>query len=194
MARTIGLISELEVINSVLSIAGDNPIQSLSDEYQPAFIIRNMINNISRDMQIKNYWFNTEYCVVLSPNTVTNKIILPFNLLNFEPEDTRYVARGENIYDRTDRTSDILVDITADISVQLLFTELPQAARKYIESMCRYRYNNEYVGDTSLKQDLIKEVNDAKATLDKLHIENENVNIFDNQRTHNIAFRNRRRN
>lgn len=194
MARTIGLISELEVINSVLSVAGDNPIQSLSDEYQPAFIIRNMINNISRDMQVKNYWFNTEYCVVLTTNTVTNKIILPFNLLNFEPEDTRYVARGENVYDRTDRTSDILVDITADISVMLLFSELPQAARKYIESMCRYRYNNEYVGDASLKQDLIKEVNDAKQVLDKLHIENENVNIFDNQRTHNIAFRNRRRN
>jgi len=192
MARTIGLITEIEVINSVLSIAGDNPIQSLDEEYQPVFIIRQMLNNISRDMQIKNYWFNTEYCVELESNTETNKIILPFNLLNFEPEDTRYVARGLNVYDRTARTSTITDTITADISVMLTFDELPQAARKYIQAMCRQQYNNEYFGETNFKADLKKEVADAKADLDKLHLENEDVNVFQNARSLNIAFRNRR--
>lgn len=194
MARTIGLITELEVINSVLSVAGDNPIQSLSEDYQPVFIIRQMINNISRDMQIRNYWFNTEYNVTLKPNTITNKLILPFNLLSFEPCDTKYVARGTSVYDREARTTDITEDVIADISVQLEFTELPQVARKYIQAMCRLQYNNEYFGETNAKQDLQREVFDAQANLEKKNIENEDINMFNNARAYNIAFKNRRRN
>lgn len=192
MARTIGLITELEVINSVLSVAGDNPVQSLSEEYQPVFIIRKMINNISRDMQIKNYWFNTEYGVELISNNITNKITLPFNLLNFEPCDTRYVARGVTVYDRVARTSIITETIKADISVHLEFDELPQVARKYIQAMCRKQYNNEYFGETAFKNDLLEEVKDALADLQKLNIENEDINIFKSARVFNIAFRNRR--
>lgn len=193
MGRTIGLITELELINSVLRVAGDNPVSSLSETYQPVYIIRQMINDISRDMQIKNYWFNTEYEVTLSSNSETDTIILPFNLLNFEPEDDRYVARGLTVYDREDRTTTITDDITADISVMLEFDELPQAARKYIQAKCRYDYNNEYFGDTSQKQDLFRELQEAEKTLDKLNIENENVNMLENARSYNIAFRNRRR-
>jgi hypothetical protein len=192
MARTIGLITEIEVINSVLSVAGDNPIQTLNEEYQPVFIIRQMLNNISRDMQIKNYWFNTEYCVDLESNTETDKIILPFNVLNFEPKDTKYVARGLTVYDREARTSTITETIVADISVMLEFDELPQVARKYIQSMCRQQYNNEYHGDTTLNAGLTEEVSNAKSDLDKAHIENEDINIFSNARSINIAFRNRR--
>ena len=194
MAKTIGLITELEVINSVLSIAGDNPIQSLDEDYQPVFIIRQMINNISRDMQSDNYWFNTEYDVTLEPNTITNKIILPFNLISFEPCDTRYIQRGVNVYDRVARTTTITDSIVADISTQLEFTELPQVARKYIQSMCRNQYNNEYFGDANMKQDLVREVSEAKANLEKKNIENENVNMLENARVYNIAFKNRRRN
>jgi len=193
MARTIGLITELEVVNSVLSVAGDNPVQSLNDEYQPVFIIKQMLNNISRDMQTKNYWFNTEYDVTLSPNTLTDKINLPFNILHFEPTDTRYVARGLTVYDRVSRTSTITADITADICVMLEFDELPQVARKYIQAMCKMQYNDEYQNEDSLKRTLASEVNEAKINLDRTHTENEDINILASGRSNAIAFKNRRR-
>jgi len=192
MARTIGLITELEIINSVLRVAGDNPVQSLDENYQPVFIIRQMINDVSRDMQNKNYWFNTEYGVELESNTVTDTITLPFNILNFEPEDDRYVARGLSVYDREDRTTTITDTITADISVMLEFDELPQAARNYIQAKCRLDYNNEYFGGQENKRSLEKEENTALQLLDKLNIENEDVNMFQSSRAINIAFRNRR--
>lgn len=194
MARTIGLTTELEVINSVLRVSGDNPVSSVSETYQPVYIIRQMINDISRKMQIKNYWFNTEFDVTLSSNTETNKIILPFNILNFEPADSKYVARGLTVYDTENRTSTITDDIKADISVMLEFDELPQAAREYIQSKARYEYNNQYFGDTSQKNDLYREMLEAKETLDKLNIENLDINMFNSQRVNNIAFKNRRRN
>lgn len=193
MARTVGLITELEVINSVLSVSGDAPVQSLEDTYQPVFIIRQMINNISRKIQSDNYWFNTEYDVELQPNTVTNNIALPFNILRFEPQDTRYVARGLTVYDRTDRTNLITTSIIADISVQLEFDELPQVVREYIRTACRIQYNNEYFGETSFKNELQAEYQNAKIELDKANVENEDVNIFSAQRVNNIAFKNRRR-
>ena len=193
MARTIGLITELEVVNSVLSVAGDNPVQSLDDEYQPVFIIKQMINDVSRDMQTKKYWFNTEYEVELESNNITDKITLPFNILHFEPQDTRYVARGLTVYDRQERTSTITDSITADICVMLEFNELPQPARKYIQAMCRKQYNDEYFGEDSLRATLERDVSLAKMELDRAHMENEDINVFNSSKVNNIAFNNRRR-
>lgn len=193
MARTIGLITELEVVNSVLSVAGDSPVSSLADTYGPVAIIREMINNVSRDIQSEQYWFNTEYAVELEPSVLTSKTILPFNILRFEPEDTKYVARGLTVYDREGRTTIIEEIITADISLQLTFDELPQVVRKYIQTRCRIQYNNEYFGETAFKQDLAVELNVAKANLDKENIENEDINMFNSARATNIAFKNRRR-
>lgn len=190
---SIGLITELEIINSVLNVTGDNPVQSLDEEYQPVFIIRQMLRNISRDIQSKGYWFNTEYGVTLEPNSITQNITLPFNLLRFEPEDTKYVARGERIFNREDRTDIITESVVADLVVQLEFDNLPQAARKLLQAKCREQYNNEYYGDTTNKQALEREKMMAQADLDKLHLENEDINMLDNHRAYNIAFRNRRR-
>lgn len=192
-SRTIGLITELEVVNSVLQVTGDAPVQSLDDEYTPIFAIRQMINNISRTIQSSNYWFNTEERVSLPVDSVTNKIILPFNILRFEPEDTRYIARGLKVYDRVDRTDQITTDIVADISVQLEFNELPMAVREYIRTAARLQYNNEYFGDTNSKPDLQREFSSAKIQLDNENIENENINIFSASRVTNIAFKNRNR-
>lgn len=193
MSRTVGLITELEVVNSVLSVAGDNPVSSLDDEYQPVFIIKKMINDISRSMQTKGYWFNSEYDVTLEPNTITNRITLPFNLLKFEPKDTRYIARGLEVYDRESRTSTVEDSIIADITLMLTFEQLPQSAREYIKARCRNQYNSEYFGEVNFKQDLAVELQEAKMALDKEHIENEDINIFNSQKVNNIAFKNRRR-
>ena len=194
MARTIGLITELEVVNSVLSVAGDAPIQSLADTYQPATIIKQMIGNVSRKMQTKGYWFNQEYDVVLTANTLTGKIDLPFNTLKFEPADVSYVARGKTVYDRSNRTNTIAVDVVADLVYHLDFEELPQVAREFIRAACRLQYNNEYFGATEFKRELEADLINAQQELDKADIENEDISMFSAQRVNNIAFKNRRRN
>ena len=193
MARTVGLITELEVVNSVLSVAGDNPVQSLDDTYQPVFIIKQMIHNVSRTMQSKGYWFNNEYGVTLSPSTINGKTTLPFNIIRFEPTDNKYVARGLTVYDREGRTSTITEDITADITLQLEFEELPLTAREYIRTACRIQYNNEYFGETNFKQELIADFNKAKQDLEKEDTENESISMFASAKSNNIAFKNRRR-
>lgn len=190
---TIALVTELEVVNSVLSAAGDSPVSSLSTTYQPVFIIKEMIRNISRDLQTKKYWFNTEYDITLTPNTTTNKITLPFNILTFEPVDNSYVARGLTVYDRVNRTDNIETDIVATYTVMLDFDSLPQQARKYIQAAARAQYNNEYFGEQSLKQDLYKELNEAKIELDRINMDNEDINVFNSSRVSSIAYKNRRR-
>ena len=192
-ARTVGLISEIEVINSVLSVAGDAPIQSLDDTYQPVYIIRDIMSNISRDMQTKGYWFNKETGVTLSPSAATNTIVLPFNTLSMEAVDKSYVMRGLTVYDRTNRTKTITSDITADLVLMLEFDELPQIAREYIRAASRVQYNNEYYGETNFKQELMADFQKAKTALERESLENEQLNIFSAQAITNIAFKNRRR-
>ena len=190
---SIALITELEVVNSVLSVAGDNPVQSLTDNYQPVFIIKQIIKNLSRDMQTKKYWFNTEYEVELTPNTETDKIILPYNLLDFEPEESKYVARGLTVYDREARTSTITDTIVADLTLMLDFDELPQVARKHIQAAARVQYNNEYFGEENLKRSLEMELQDANNELNRAHMDNEDINMFSSTKSNNIAYKNRRR-
>ena len=190
---TTALITELEIVNSVLSAVGDSPVSSLSDSYQPVFIIKEMINNISRDLQTKQYWFNTEYDITLTPNTETDKITLPYNILGFEPSNTRYVARGLTVYDRINRTTTITDDIVATYTVMLDFDSLPQQARKFIQAAARQQYNNEYFGEESLKRDLQKEFSDAKIELDRVHLDNEDINVFNSSKASSIAYKNRRR-
>ncbi len=192
MSRSVGLISELEVVNSTLSAVGDAPVQSLVDtEYNPVFIIRDMINNISRDMQTKGYWFNMEESVFLESNSNNDKIILPFNILRMEATSKSYVMRGLSVYDRVNRTDIIPNGITADITVMLPFEQLPQTAREYIRAACRIQYNNEFFGDQSSKRELLAAFEKAKQELEKENIENQKVNVFRAQAVRNIAFSNR---
>lgn len=192
-ARTIGVITELEVINSVLSVAGDAPVQSLDDDYQPVFIIRDMINTLSRELQLEGYWFNTESGITLSPNSQTGQTVVPFNTLKFIPVSSQYVLRGTKIYDRTNRTEDIGTDITGDLIVMLEFDALPQSAREYIRAACRVQYNDEYFGETNFKNKLERQLMKAKQELEQEHLENEKINILQAQAITNIAFKNRRR-
>lgn len=192
MARTIGLSSELEVVNSVLSVTGDAPVQSLDDTYQPVYIIRDMINTESRRLQTEGFWFNTERGVELTTNQVTGTINVPFNILKFEPSDNRYVLRGSEVYDKTERTNLITGPITADLYLMMTFEQLPQSAREYLRTLCRIRYNNEYFGEQSIKGDLQVDFQRAKTELDKEHIDNEQINIFEAQAVRNVAFKNRR--
>ena len=189
----IGHITELKIVNSVLSVAGDNPVQSLSDSYQPVFIIKQMIENISRDMQTEGWWFNTEFEVTLTSNTETDKIALPFNILKFEPKYTKYVQRGLTVYDRQARTSTITDDVEADIVVMLEFDDLPQVARKYIRAKCRHQYNEEYFGEQTIKRTLEKELNKARIELEQANLENNDYNVFNSTKTYNMVYKNRRR-
>jgi hypothetical protein len=130
--------SELDAINSILAAIGEAPINSLdADLPVAAAVAKNTLAEISREVQSRGWWFNTEYDAVL-PRSGDTTISLQPNTLAVEfDESTRFdfdpIQRGPKLYDRKSRSATFTKDLTASrLVLGLPFEELPEVARRFI--------------------------------------------------------------
>ena len=113
--------TELEAVNTMLSTIGEPPVNSLTGQQTAdAAIAKNILDEVSRDVQTAGWHFNTQYGVTLSPssdgtisigsdivrvdvdnrvNTATNQ---PTTLTSHDSRDI--VQRGSKLFDRTNNT------------------------------------------------------------------------------------------
>jgi len=188
-----GLISELDAVNKILAIAGDSPVQTLEDEYIQAKLARQILTRASRDIQSVGWWFNEEEEVSLIPD-VSGNITLGLNVISAKANDDSgaIIQRGRRIYDRTNRTYTFTAAISADIVIGLEWDELPQTVRAHITDVACSIYNNDYFGAQEVKQQLQQNEQMSYITMKKEDIESRDVNLLQNSRVRNIAFKNRR--
>lgn len=129
--------TELEAVNVMLSNIGESPVNTLDDsDVVDAGIAKTILRSVSREVQSRGWWFNTEIERVFTP-TNDNRIQLPQNALRVDTAGTdrtskNFVQRGRFLYDVTNHTYDITEDAILNIVVGLNFEELPESARRYI--------------------------------------------------------------
>jgi len=62
--------TELESVNTMLSTIGEPPVNSLTGQQTAdAAIAKNILDEVSRDVQTAGWHFNTQYGVTLSPSS-----------------------------------------------------------------------------------------------------------------------------
>ena len=132
--------SELEAVNTILSTIGESPLNSLSGSLPvDGTIAKNVLSEVSREVQSQGWHFNTHYKVTLSRDT-DNKIPLATNIVRVEIDPRQYskisydiVQRNNFLYNlaKNEETFDTnFKDVTA---VYLLpFDEIPEQAKRYI--------------------------------------------------------------
>ena len=132
--------SELEAVNTILSTIGESPLNTLSGSLPvDGTIAKNVLSEVSREVQSQGWHFNTHYKVTLSRDT-DNKIPLATNIVRVEIDPRRYskvsydiVQRDNFLYNlaKNEDTFDTnFKDVTA---VYLLpFDEIPEQAKRYI--------------------------------------------------------------
>lgn len=187
------MLTELEAINQILSVTGDAPVSSLSNTYEQAVIARRILQEVSKEKQAKGYWFN-EVDDFLILQDEDGHINLPAQTIRCDvPNDKgALVQRGLKIFNKKLNTYSIDDDLYVNIVTELTWTLLPQSFRQTVVSYAKLRYNSEYFGSDEVRQTIIAEINEKELLLQKEDIDNRDLNMFDNTRSNNIAFRNRR--
>ena len=137
------LLTELESINTMLSMIGSSPVSSLSGATSADVAISQAIHaEVSRDVQAGGWHFNREYEVELEPDSNKHIYLAPNVLqIDVEPDQTYFsstanpvdvVQRGTRLYDRRNHTYEFDNKLKATVVYGLAWDELPQPARQYI--------------------------------------------------------------
>jgi len=139
MTDTLSTTSELSAVNTIISMVGKSPLNSLSNLTDvEAITAQSILLEVTREVQTKGHSFNTEACMTLSRDLSTNKISVPLNTAMFRPSpiggnaDDKLVERGGFVYDVTNETFVFTADVEAELVLLYTFDKLPQYARQYI--------------------------------------------------------------
>ena len=132
--------SELEAVNTILSTIGEAPLNSLTGSLPvDGTIAKNVLSEVSREVQSQGWHFNTHYKVTLSRDT-NNKIPLATNIVRVEVDPRRYskvsydiVQRNNELYNLAKNEDTFDTNFKDATVVYLLpFDEIPEQAKRYI--------------------------------------------------------------
>jgi len=148
------LTTELDAINTMLSIIGEAPVNTVEDTgVVDAVMARQVLNETMREVQARGWHWNTDKGVVLTPTfPAPGDVYLPNNTLMVDAIDPSHdvVQRGNRLWDRRTHTFKFDMPVTVDIVRLLPFDELPQNARNYIMVRAGRIFQNRVVGSETL--------------------------------------------
>lgn len=176
------MYSKLQAVNEVLAGVGEAPVSSLSSGFVTASTAADKIDAISREVQEKGWYFNTEPNTPLVPD-FEGYIHLPHNVLRVDSSDIRkgtLVQRGLRLFDLHQRSYKFKRPVTVDIVVELPFEELPAAAQRFITLRAKRIFQADFMGDPTLQQMQTPDETEAMMTLKQMESETGDYNIFDN--------------
>jgi len=190
---SIGLMTEIEAVNAIISVAGDAPVTSLSGDYEQAEIARRILSKISRDEQTKGLWFNEVNDLLISQN-INGEINLPASTISAEAQgdNGELVQRGLRMFNRASNTYTINADVYINLIELLEWELLPQSFRAYVVAKSKEEYNNEYFGSQEVARTVERAIAETYIVMRTEDLKSKDINILNNVRSRNIAFSNRR--
>ena len=131
--------TELEAVNTILSTIGEAPLNTLTGSLPvDGTTAKNILNEISREVQSAGWHFNSHYKVDLTRDA-DNKVpvgtdVLRVELNNkYDKSSYDVVQRGSYLYNLAKNSETFDQDFTDNTLVYILdFSKLPEQARRYI--------------------------------------------------------------
>ena len=183
-----GNITELSAVNAMLAVIGEAPLSTLDGNtlHADAVSARQTLHNTSRSVQAEGWYFNTEYNYPLTPDR-DGFVTLPPDIVSVdvEPLNTGWrnvdvVVRGKRLYDLENHTYafDPETCYKATVLLILPFDELPETAKDYIMIRAGRRFQGEAVGSETLAQFTQQDEFNARASLMREQIRNNDSNFL----------------
>lgn len=186
-------LTELEAINMMLTNIGETPVSTLNstgDLY--VSVARQMLYDVSREVQTVGWYFNTEVNYPL-PRDTTGKITVSQNVITLDLTDDYFeydaVLRGNKLYNRKDHSYVFDQNLKADLTLFLSWDELPQPARQYVAIVSARRFQKRYQPDDYTTKVTADEEIMAKAQLEDYDANTRDYNMADNYAVFNILER-----
>lgn len=179
MATLLTPTTELEAVNVCLANIGESPVSAITGDITvDAALARDLLRQVTREVQTHGFYWNTELNYKLIPN-VTGNLVLPANLLSVDTtgddKGTDLVARGRLLYDRVEHTYTFDEPVRVDMVVALAFEELPEIARRYIAVRSARIYQERVMGNGA-----VSSFNTADEDMARAALLAENMEIEDN--------------
>jgi len=179
--------TKLNALNTILSVVGEPPINSLTEDASKnadAVIALNILDEISREVQSGGWHFNTENDVPLNPDA-SGTILITTNIARVDcryPESAKYdlVLRGTTLYDRKNRTSVFTGTIKATVVYLLDFESLPEPARRLITIRAARVFQDRLVGSPQQNAFTLRDEQMAWISLREFEMDTRDSSIFDN--------------
>lgn len=150
------ITTELDAVNILLSAIGASPVTHTEAlQNADAQIAKNHIDRARREIQAEQWYFNTEENYPLTP-TATGEILIEKTITNIDQigqfgTNANLVIREGKLYDRVRHTYKIGETIYANITLCLDFTDLTETAAQYVIARAARKYQEEMLGDPSLR-------------------------------------------
>ena len=181
MATLLTPTTELEAVNVCLANIGESPVSAITGNITvDAALARDLLRQVTREVQTHGFYWNTELNYKLIPNTADN-LALPANVLSVDTtgddKNKDLVARGRILYDRVKHTYTFSEPVYVDIVVALGFEELPEIARRYIAVRAARIYQERVMGNGSISNFNTSDEDMARAALlaENMEIEDNNM-------------------
>lgn len=174
--------TELDAVNIMLGTIGESPINSIeaASGVSDAIIARQILNEVSIQVQEEGWHFNVETNFVLTPAYPSKEIFVPDNCIEVDAEDTRVdvAIRGNRLYDRINHTFAFEKDIKCNVVLLLPFEDLPQAARHYVTIRAARVFQQRVVGSQVLGSFTEKDEMRARMALRRYESKTADYNIL----------------
>lgn len=143
--------TELDAVNTMLSVIGETPVNSLTGALPADVAVAvNILRETSREIQLEGWHFNSEEKYPLNPGSM-GEISLPpdvFRVSLLEPDSRDVVLRGSRLYDRANHTYTFTEVQEVTIYRLLDYAEIPDAFRWYITVRAARKFQDRVVGSS----------------------------------------------
>jgi hypothetical protein len=177
---TLSPMTKLDAVNICLSSMGEPHVNSLDTAAIDAQIASDVIDELSRSVQIRGFNWNREF-TSLSPD-ISGYINLPENTLKVDSIEssklTNVVQRGQRLYNVDDGTYTFTEAVRVGLTVLLDFELLPSAARDYIACSAALVNQERVLGSMLLDKFLQQRAQQAWTELQRDELNNADPNIL----------------
>lgn len=172
-------LTELDVINDMLSTLGEAPLNALDDDHAMVAAGRLTLRRVSSREQAKKWWFNTEIAT-LTPDPENGSIYIPADALSVDPvqPSNEFVVRGRRLYNPNTGSYAFTKEVECRIIRKVEFDDLPETAAAFIAATAVRDFCRAYDGDKNKMDALDRERREAYITLNSEHIRNSNTNLL----------------
>lgn len=139
---------ELSAVNDMLAAIGESPVNSLEDDASADVAnARRILNNVNREIQSKGWTYNIVEGETLIPDSFSGFIPYMSDYLRMTVAGgTPYVRRGDNVYDKANRTDVFTGPIVVDLIRLKDYSEMPECFRNWIVVKASRRFNMFFFG------------------------------------------------
>lgn len=173
------MLSELDVVNEMLSTLGEAPLNELDDEHPLVPAARRIIRIASYRVQAEAWWFNQE-TITLSHDPRTGEVLLPSDAIRADPSDRSWnlIQRGRRLYDPQNATYNIGEKVPSVLVRNVPFDDLPPTVQHVVSLTSQVEFNKSYDGDETKLSMLGAALNLARAAMHAEHIRNVDANLL----------------